>query len=246
MILPLDMVDTEQIHDGVLKVLQRWGRIDVLINNAGVCYRAVTEQMDMESEEIQLRTNYLGPMALIRSVVSVMRENGRGKIINISSVSGVMGMPTMGSYSASKHALEGASESLWYELKPFGINVSVVRPGFINNEGHTHVASASKAKIAEKLSGPYADFYIFMRPFVSALMRISPQTSNTIADKIIKVIKTQNPPLWVNATLDAHLFSLLRWILPESWFHKLINVFFLRAAKWGQGYSRADRKRLSA
>lgn len=246
MILPLEMTDTTQIKDAVLKVLQKWGKIDVLINNAGVCYRSVVEQMDLESEEIQMKTNYLGPMALIRQVVSVMRENGRGKIINVSSVSGVMGMPTMGSYSASKHAIEGASESLWYELKPFGINVSVVRPGFINNEGHAHVAAGNKAKIAEQLSGPYADFYVFMKPFVSTLMRISPQTSNAIADKIMKVVKTQNPPLWVNATLDAHLFSLLRWILPESWFHKAMNMFFLSAARWGHGYSRADKKRLSA
>lgn len=229
MILPLDVADVHQIRKAVLSVLRRWGRIDVLINNAGVCYRSVVEQMDIESEEIQMRTNYIGPAALIRSVISVMRENGQGRIINISSVSGVMGMPTMGSYTASKHALEGLSEALWYEMRPFGVHVSVVRPGFINNEGHTHVASANKAQIAEALQGPYAGFYTFMRPFVATLMRFSPQTSENIADKVLGVVNAKNPPLWVNATLDAHVFSLMRWILPESIFHRLMNFFFLTA-----------------
>jgi short-subunit dehydrogenase/CheY-like chemotaxis protein len=246
MIMPMQMTDVAQVQSVVLAVLRRWGRIDVLVNNAGICYRSVIEQMDLASEENQMKTNYMGPISLIREVVSVMRENGRGKIINVSSVSGVMGMPTMGSYTASKHALEGVSESLWYELRPFGVNVTVVRPGFINNEGHSHVAAATKAQLAEELKGPYSDFYVFMRPFVSMLMRISPQTSENIADKIMSVVKTQNPPLWVNATFDAQIFSFLRWILPEFFFHKLMNVFFLRAAKWGHGYSQADQKRMSA
>ncbi len=244
MILPLDLTNESQIQETVLQVLKRWGRIDVLVNNAGLCYRSVVEQMDMDSEESQMKTNYLGPMALIRSVMSVMRENGRGKIINVSSVSGIMGMPTMASYSASKHALEGASESLWYEMKPFGINVTVVRPGFVNNEGHSHVASADKARLAEILNGPYSDFYVFMKPFVSFLMKFSLQNSDAVAIKIMKIIKTQNPPLWVNATFDAYLFSFLKSILPATWFYKLMNQFFLRAAKWGEGYSKADKRRL--
>lgn len=227
MILPLDVTDISQIRRAILTVLKRWGHIDVLINNAGVCYRSAIEFMDSDAEEIQMKTNYLGPLTLIRKVIAVMREQRKGHIINVSSVSGIMGMPTMGSYSASKHALEGLSESLWYELKPFGINVSVVRPGFINNEGYTHVASSEKAKLAEQLRGPYSKVYGFMRQFVSKVMIIAPQTSEDVAESILKLSRQTNPPLWINTTLDATFFSLLRWWLPEFLFYRMVS-FFLR------------------
>lgn len=244
MILPLDVSVDQQMTDVVEQVVKRWGRLDVLINNAGICFRTVVEQMDRESEMDQLQVNYLGPMTLSRLVIPFMRERGRGKIINVSSVSGILGMPTMASYSASKHALEGASESLWYELKPMGINVCVVRPGFINSDGYTHVKLAPKGSLSEKLNGPYADFYQFMSPFVSRLMRSSMDTSESVANKILQMIQMQNPPLWVNATPDAFMFSLLRQICPECFFHKLINKIFRLQINWGSGYSRANPKRL--
>jgi len=78
-----------------------------LINNAGISYRGTVEHMDEASEMHQMNTNYLSPMALIRLALPYMRKRGRGKIINISSVSGMLAMPTMGSYSASKYALKG-------------------------------------------------------------------------------------------------------------------------------------------
>lgn len=232
LILPLDLTDYDEIKNTILIVLQKWGRIDVLINNAGICYRTAVEDMDLESELIQLKTNYLGPMALIRYIIPVMREHGAGKIINVSSVSGIVSMPTMGSYSASKHALEGASESLWYELKPFGLNVSVIRPGFIKSDGYRHTSFSSKAILSEKLLGPYIYFYSFMGTLIEKLMNLSVGTPENIADKIIHIIKSKNPPLWNNVTNDAHLFALLRQIVPPFFFHRLMSFFlFLRFKK---------------
>lgn len=233
MILPLDLTNFDQINQTVSTILRKWGSVDVLINNAGICYRSVTEQMDFDSEMLQMKTNFLGPMAIIRTVIPVMRENGRGKIINVSSVSGVLGMPTMGSYSASKHALEGASESLWYELKPFGINVTLVRPGFINSEGHTHVCVSKKAQLAEKLKGPYHDFYSFMRPFVARLMKLSRSTSEDIANEIIKVIQTQNPSYSVNVTFDAKVLTFFKKVIPIRQFSMINNLFFSKVSHWG-------------
>lgn len=244
-ILPMDLTDSNQVCDTVSLILKKWGQINVLVNNAGVCYRTVTEQMDFNSELNQMQTNYLGPMNLIRYVLPSMREAGRGKIINVSSVSGIMGMPTMGSYSASKHALEGASESLWYELKPFGIDVCLVRPGFINSDGHNHVLVSHKARIAEKLRGPYSDFYLFMRPFVTRLMNFSLSSSENVADKIHQLIKTQNPPFDINVTLDAKFFYILKRMLPP-WILRAFNFsFFSLSAHWGK-YSKikAERRNL--
>jgi len=95
--------------------------------------------MTVADEQLQMQTNYFGPLALIRDLLPSMREKGRGKIINVSSVSGMIAMPTMASYSASKHALKGASEALWYEMKPYGINVSLIQPGFIKSNSFHNV-----------------------------------------------------------------------------------------------------------
>ncbi|WP_413289569.1 SDR family oxidoreductase [Bdellovibrio sp. HCB337] len=244
MVVPLDVGDPEQIVRTVSHVIARWGRLDILINNAGICYRATVEHMDQLSEIEQLKVNYIGPMMLSRAVIPLMRERGRGKIINVSSVSGILGMPTMASYSASKHALEAASESMWYELKPMGINVSVIRPGFIKSDGYSHVLLAPKSRLSTELDGPYADFYHFMTPFVSRMMNKSLGTPQSVAEKVFKVIRTQNPPLWVDATPDALMFSCLRHLLPDQIFNRLINLVFRLQIRWGKSYSRADPRRL--
>ncbi|MCB0321357.1 MAG: SDR family NAD(P)-dependent oxidoreductase, partial [Bdellovibrionales bacterium] len=115
-IRPLDLISPESIEGLSKSIIEEFGRVDVLINNAGISFRSAVEQMNRDEEALQMQTNYFGPMTLIRSLLPYMREHGQGKIINISSVAGMMAMPTMGSYSASKFALEGASEALWYEL----------------------------------------------------------------------------------------------------------------------------------
>ena len=148
-IRPLDVTSVEQRKQLIEEINREWGAVNILINNAGISYRAVIEHMDDESEFNQMNTNYLGPMALTRLVLPGMRRRGRGKIINISSVSGMLAMPTMGSYSASKYALEGASESLWYELKPLGIRVSLVQLGFIKSNSFRNVYLTQASKSCE-------------------------------------------------------------------------------------------------
>lgn len=209
----------------IAHVLRLWGYIDVLVNVAGCCYRSIVEHMDDGAELTQMRTNYLGPIALIRAVIPTMRENHRGKIINVSSVSGIMGMPTMASYSASKHALEGASEALWYELRPHGIDVTVFRPGFINSNGYERVRVPQKALLAKSLNGPYANFYDFMNPFVKRMMAFSLKSDINMGREIIHIIQTQNPPLWYNATSDAVFFDWVFKLLPRRWANRIISAF---------------------
>ena len=139
----LDVTDDVMIYSLIQEISCAWGRIDTLVNNAAVCFRAVVEHMDVESELLQLKTNYLGPMALTRAVLPIMREQRCGQILNVSSVSGMLAMPTMGSYSASKHALEAASEALWYEARPFGIRVNLVQLGFVNSSSFKRVLLSS-------------------------------------------------------------------------------------------------------
>ena len=145
-IRPLDVILKEQRDALVQGLAELWGGVDILINNAGISYRSVVEHMSDGEEQNQMETNYLGPLSLIRSVLPGMRLRGRGKIINVSSVSGMLAMPTMASYAASKHALEGASEALWYEMKPLGINVTLIQPGFIRSNSFKNVYYSQESK----------------------------------------------------------------------------------------------------
>jgi NAD(P)-dependent dehydrogenase (short-subunit alcohol dehydrogenase family) len=230
----LDITNNDNINSLVQEIVEKFGRVDAVINNAAVCYRAVIEHMDDESELLQLKTNYLGPMALIRAVLAIMREQGHGNIINISSVSGMLAMPTMGSYSASKHALEGATESLWYEAKPFGINVNLVQLGFINSDSFKRVQYSKKAAISAALSGPHSDYYASMTPMIERLMSWSLSSSNRIAEQIIDLIKKPNKRLRVALTPDAFVFSILKKVIPSRFFNQFLYLLLPGSLKWGK------------
>ncbi|RYZ95658.1 MAG: SDR family NAD(P)-dependent oxidoreductase, partial [Proteobacteria bacterium] len=212
------------------------GSVDILINNAGISYRAVVEHMTEEDECRQMSTNYFGPLGLIRAVLPSMRERGRGKIINVSSVSGMLAMPTMSSYSASKYALEGASEALWYELKPYGLNISLVQPGFIHSKSFERVYY-SKASHPSNPVGPYSAYYENMSPFVERMMRWARATPEKIAEQVLRVIKTENPPLWIPATADAYAFYYLRRFLPRRYLLQVLFNCLPRARRWGHGFT---------
>ncbi len=234
---PLDVTDPASRERLMNAVEAHWGGVDILINNAGISYRSVVEHMTEEDERLQMATNYFGPMGLIRLVLPRMRERGRGKIINISSVSGMLAMPTMASYSASKYALEGASEALWYEMRPFGVNVTLVQPGFIHSASFRNVYFSEQSNPAHLQPGPYENYYRSMSPFVEQLMRWSRATPEKIADLVLRVIRRQNPPLWVPATIDAYAFYYLRRFLPRRFLLVFLFACLPHARHWGEGYS---------
>ena len=229
----LDITSDENIYDLIHEIITKWGRVDSIINNAAVCFRAVVEHMDFESEMLQLKTNYLGPMALIRAVLPIMREQRSGSIINVSSVSGMLAMPTMGSYSASKHALEGATEALWYEERPFGIKVNLVQLGFIHSNSFKRVVLTNKAKISVALNGPHSEYYLSMTPMIEKLMLFSFMTSEKVAVKIIKLMDKPKNRLRLPLTPDAIVFSILKKVIPSSIFNWFLFLLLPGSMKWG-------------
>lgn len=229
----LDVTNEDNIYSLIHEITLLWGRVDVIINNAAVCFRAVVEHMDVESELTQLKTNYLGPMSLTRSVLPIMREQRSGQIINVSSVSGMLAMPTMGSYSASKHALEGASEALWYEARPFGIRVNLVQLGFINSSSFKRVVLSNKAELSMALGGPHSEYYRSMTPMIEKLMAFSFFSSAKIADKIIKLIDKPRSRLRLPLTPDAIIFSVLRKVVPSFLFNRVLYFLLPGSMKWG-------------
>jgi short-subunit dehydrogenase len=231
----LEIVDHEQITNVINEVNEKLGGVDVLINNAGITDRAVVEESSDLYRQRQLDVNYLAPFELISQVLSLMRKKKSGHIINISSAGGFMAMPTMSAYSASKFALEGATESLWYEMKPWNIHVTLIIPGFINSEGFLHTSESKMCKKSIKdLKGNYHEHYIGMKGLISRQMGRSRSTNETIALKIIRTIKRKNPPLRIYVTFDAWFFYFLRKICPSKLYFQIVYRFLPNIKKWGK------------
>lgn len=229
----LDVTNLDEGTEVVQSIEQEFGPIDILINNAGISYRTVVEEMSEPDEAIQMATNYLGPMHMVRMVLPGMRKQRRGHIINISSVGGMMAMPTMSAYSASKFALEGASESLWYEVRPFGIHVTLVRPGFINSNAFRKVKYGDGTDPKDP-SGVYYHHYHNMSGFIEKLMTRTPCTPESAARMIYKISRMKSPPLRVAGTPDARFFSILRRILPRRFYHWLLYRSLPGIKTWGK------------
>lgn len=221
---PLDVTVERERSELIREITENWGGVNVLVNNAGISYRAVVEHMSAGEEQEQFATNYFGPVGLIRAVLPYMRKLGRGKIINVSSVSGMLAMPTMGSYSASKYALEGISEALWYEVRPFGISVSLIQPGFVHSKSFLKVHYSAQSGPEHGDEGLYGDYYKHMTPFIERLMGMSLTTPDDVARRILKTMRRKNPPLWIPATMDATIFYYLRRFVPRR--------FLLEALFW--------------
>jgi NAD(P)-dependent dehydrogenase (short-subunit alcohol dehydrogenase family) len=125
----LDVTDQAQIDDAVAQAKAKFGRIDVLVNNAGYGYQASIEEGEDSEIRAQFDANVFGLFALTRAVLPIMRAQKSGHVINITSVAGLVGFPGSGYYAASKHAVEGFSDALLAEVKPLGINVTCIEPG---------------------------------------------------------------------------------------------------------------------
>ncbi len=239
LIREMDITIPDQVREVVEEMSREFGKIDLVINNAGICYRGVVEHMDEQSEMDQIRTNYLGPMGLIRRVLPIMREQKSGCIINVSSSSGSVPMPTMGSYSASKHALEAASEALWYEAHPYGIRIHCVQPGFVRSDSYMNVKLSNKAKISEALYGPHSEFYSGMTPFIDRMMHFAMAGPDVVARRILKLANAKHAPLCIPVTIDAVLLSLLRKILPQGIFNRLMYFMLPGSKMWGKSQNQS-------
>lgn len=234
-IRPLNVLSKQERDAVIEEANEKLGGIDVLVNNAGYCLRGVVEQVNETERLKQIDTNFRAPMALIRGVLPHMRKKRSGYIINISSVSGMMAMPTMSIYSASKFALEGATEALWYEVRPWNIKVCLIQPGFINSDSFKNVelTRESRKSIQDK-NNPYYYHYNSMAPFIAKMMRLSPTTPEKIAKRIHSVINSKHPPLRLPVTVDAYIFGFLRKWLPRNIYHSLMYYSLPKVFRWGE------------
>ena len=134
LVLPLDVTKRAQIDHAVAQAKEQFGRIDVLVNNAGYGYLAAIEEGEDEAVRAMFETNVFGLVDMTKAVLPILREQGSGLIVNISSIGGLTSFAATGYYHATKYAVESMSDALRIELAPFGVRVAVVEPGAIRSE----------------------------------------------------------------------------------------------------------------
>jgi Short-chain dehydrogenases of various substrate specificities len=232
----LDVADAASRAAAIAAVETEWGGVEILVNNAGIATRAVTEHISEADIHRIMAVNFFGPLDLIRRVLPGMRARRRGRIVTVSSVGGMMAMPTMSAYSASKFAIEGACESLWYEIRPWGVGVSLVEPGFINSDSFTHTLHTRRsARALGDDDDPYHAHYEAMAGMIERLMRRTWATPEHVAGRIIRTIRARDPRLRVRATPDALVFDYLRRWLPRRLYHAVLHAALPNVRRWGPG-----------
>ncbi len=217
-IIRMDLTDHGSIRDAVRKIVENEGRIDVLVNNAGMHIGGPAETTPLENVKLLIDTNFIGLVALTREVLPAMRKQGTGRIINISSIAGLMGLPFQSFYSAGKHAIEGFSESLRMEVKRFGIKVVVIEPG----DFHTNCTSNRRKYLTPVPPGdPWEHFSDSLA--VIEKDEAGGRDPVILARKIARIVDSRNPShRYIVASFEQRLAFLLKRLLPDKLFMSIL------------------------
>ena len=220
--LRMDVTDEDSMSDGINTIIDDAGHIDVLINCAGYGVVGAIEDVDPEDARRQFEVNVFGPMALVRLVAPHMREQGEGRIVNVSSIAGKVPALLGGWYHGSKFALEGLSDCLRLELEPWGIDVSVVEPGPVKTEW-PHIAQESMEETSEGGAYAVAESVEFKhRPGMVS-------RPGTVARVVVKAATTERPRTRYAVGPLAKLTVLSRRLLPD----RAVDFFIRKSYKLG-------------
>lgn len=217
----LDVTDDESMQEVVRTVLDREGRVDVLVNNAGYGYFGAVENVSMEDARRQLEVNVFGLARLCQLVLPSMREQGSGRIVNISSVAGKAVMYFGGWYHVSKYSVEALSDALRMEVKPFGIDVALIEPGGIRTDwgliAADHLAESSKGTPYEKEGVRESETF---RKAYSIRLLSKPQV---VTRAISKAINRKHPRARYRIGFGADTLVFFHSLLPTRWWDALVR-----------------------
>jgi len=216
----LDVTSFETLPAFVDSVVHDYGRLDVLVNNAGFAVAGFAEDIKLEELRRQFETNFFAAVAMTKAALPTMRRQHSGHIIQISSIAGLHGTVTASSYSASKHALEGWSESLRLEVNPLGIKVVLIEPGAFQTDIWTR--GAVMGENATKPTSPNIERSLRMRGRIQALPKRDPIE---VARLIASVAQDPNPKLRYLVGRDAKIQLAMKRILPWKWHEKIVANF---------------------
>jgi len=198
-VVELDITSPVSAEAAVHAAAETFGRVDVLVNNAGNFFAGFFEELAPKQFEAQLTTNLLGPLNVTRAVLPLMRKQRSGHVVTISSTAGIVGQEFCSAYAASKFGLEGWMESLRYEVEPFGIHTTIVEPGFFRTDLLTKESTA----YADLSIEDYAERTAKTRPAWEAMSGKQTNDPAKLARALLRVVHQEEPPLrWV-AGADA-------------------------------------------
>jgi NAD(P)-dependent dehydrogenase (short-subunit alcohol dehydrogenase family) len=199
LVVELDVTSLASVQAAVQAAVDHFGRIDVLVNNAGNFHAGFFEELTPQQIERQLATSLIGPMNVTRTVLPVMRKQRSGNVVTISSTAGIAGQEFCSAYAASKFGLEGWMESLRFEVEPFGIRTTIVEPGFFR----TTLLEKESTTYAELSIDDYAERTAQTRPAWEAMSGKQGGDPAKLAKALVTIVAEVQPPLrWV-AGVDA-------------------------------------------
>ena len=221
--LQLDVRDQESIKNAVSLVIEKEGRIDILINNAGLGMIGALEDTTIEESKSIFETNVFGMHAMCNEVIPYMRMQNSGMIINTSSIAGKIGLPYRGIYNATKHAIEGFSEALSMELRPYNITVIILEPGDYRTNINTN------RKISKKSLDPSSPYFTsFNRTLGQVFEEVNTAWSpEKIARDVERIVNYKYPRLrFISAPLKQKLSIIMHKVLPARLFEYIISKFY--------------------
>jgi NAD(P)-dependent dehydrogenase (short-subunit alcohol dehydrogenase family) len=219
-VLRMDLTDPGSIKEAVETIIGKEGHIDVLINNAGMHTGGPIETLPMEYVRLQINTNLTGTINLTKEVLPYMRRNGGGTIINFSSVGGLLGLPYQGIYSAAKFAIEGFSEALRMEVRPFKIKIILINPGDFNTN------NTSNRRNFLATTGPDDPYN---KQFMSALKVMEEDELKGgkpvfLAKRIVKIVDCKNPKQrYIIGAFYEKAAARLKYFLPGKFFRWILE-----------------------
>lgn len=218
---PLDLTDETSIAEFVRSVIRDHGRIDVLVNNAAQTVVAPAEELPNDQAQLLLDVNYLGPIRLVQEVLPHMRrQQSKGRLVFISSLGGLMGIPGQGQYCASKHALEGWADALSLEMRNFDIKVSLIEPGSYR----TNIIDISPLPDWETI--PAYDGY--REQLRSSIVEMTAEGADPVevAKTVSKAVSAKNPKLRYRTNMDGRMANFFRRSMPERTFYNVLAKRF--------------------
>ncbi|MBI3784853.1 MAG: SDR family oxidoreductase [Deltaproteobacteria bacterium] len=220
--IPLDVSDDDSVRAGISFVQEREGRIDVVVNNAGIGLAGSIEDTSIDEAKMLFETNFFGVHRVCRAVLPLLRAQGSGLIVNVSSIGGLITIPFQGFYSASKYALESMTDALRMELAPCGVAVCLIEPG----DFKTGFTAARVFATASRSGSAYADR---CRRAVEAMERDEQNGANpqALAVLLAKIIAARRPqPRYLAGMPVQKLGPLVKSVLPARWFDKILMSMY--------------------
>lgn len=219
-VLQLNVADNRMINNAIQAIVSEAGRIDILVNNAGYGLVGAFEDLSIDDEiKNQYETNVFGLMRVTQAVLPIMRRQKSGIIVNVSSGAGLFGYPGGSAYVSTKFAVEGLSESMAYELEPFGIKVVLIEPGFIK----TNFANAMVlAKKAQDPSSPYSEMMQRIQANSNEMAK-NASSVDVVSKAILEAVKSKSPNLRYLVGKDVEAWAANKKTMEDTEFHNMMQ-----------------------